>query len=285
MGASEHLLLYTIGYSNSKVMGKRLGQYFLIHEPTAERIVSALEIKDGDVVIEIGPGTGALTEKILAQGKNIKYIGIEKDPELARKLEQKIEDQRLKIEIIHGDVRDELPALIARNAPHITGYKLIGNIPYYLTGRLFRIVGELKHKPSLSVFTVQYEVAERLTAEPPKMNLLAASVQFWADTEKIVKIPRRRFRPIPGVESAIVRLRTKNEISTDPGAYYRTIRALFKQPRKTILNNLSASWDLPRDKITADLVRLGINPKDRPQNLNIQTIALLASLSKGEKAV
>jgi len=253
---------------------KHLGQHFLINKSVIKRVVNALELQSGDTVVEIGPGHGELTAGLLNQPIR-QLIAIEKDPELAENL------KTLKgIDIIKGDVLKELPKLSKK----IGSYKLIGNIPYYLTGFLLRIISELENKPSLTVFTIQKEVAERLTAQPPKMNLLAASVQYWAKPKLLFIIPAKDFEPEPKVDAAVIKLIPKKPFDSAQGIvaepvealqYYKFIKILFKQPRKTVLNNLADGLKITKE----ELKNRGINEKIRPQNLDIETIEKLAKLS------
>ena len=291
-------------------MRQKLGQHFLEDDSVTEKIISTLSL-GGETIIEIGSGRGALTIPLASalKEKNGKLIAIEKDPELAQEARKwNLEN----LEIIEGDVLEILPSLSSKLKT--ISYELVGNIPYYLTGFLLRTVGELAHKPMLTVFTVQKEVAERIVAMPPKMNKLAASVQFWSDPKIISIVSRKSFNPPPEVDSAIIMLKTKKSPSSshvipanagihmaygaldpmvkpeDDGKktrnnlgqkkYYKTVHALFAQPRKTILNNLCSTSKLKRQdaalEISSALAKLGINPKDRPQNLSIDNIVSIA---------
>jgi 16S rRNA (adenine1518-N6/adenine1519-N6)-dimethyltransferase len=261
-------------------MPSKLGQNFLINKKALNTIAEALELKDGEIIIEIGPGHGELTE-ILASGANIKIVAIEKDCTLARELRNKIYDLGINnVEVIEGDALKVLPPLIKNWKLKIknSNYKITGNIPYYITGYLLRILSELKNKPSLSVLTIQKEVAERLAGRPPKMNLLAAAVQFWSEPEIVAYLPKEDFRPQPKVESAIIKIKTVQPERKNPQEpaeqekYYRLIKIIFKQPRKTILNNLLAGLNEPKEKILEALAGEKISPADRPQNLNVEKI-------------
>ena len=269
-------------------MSKCLGQYFLINERKLQKIVEVLDLKPGDSVIEIGPGHGELTENLKSQISNLKIIAIEKDEEFVRYLQKKFARDK-NIEIVKGDALKILPSVIHNSLFKIQNYKIVGNIPFYITGRLLRTLSELENKPSLIVLTVQKEVAERICAEPPQMNLLAASVQFWAKPEIVDYIPKTDFWPQPKVDSAIIKLKSitvsmrPHEKCYEIGAeeYYKLIKILFKQPRKTILNNLSGNRKQEletrdREKIIEKLRKLKINPGDRPQNLSIEQIKKLA---------
>ena len=175
----------------------KLGQHFLKNKTKLRKIVEALELKDGDVVIEIGPGHGELTDELRSANHKLKIIAIEKDEELAESLKEKFKNNK-NIKIIEGDALKLLPQLTDDQRLTIydkrlttDNYKIAGNIPYYITGYLFRILGELENKPSLIVLLIQKEVAERVCARPPKMSLLAASVQFWAEPKIISNVSKK----------------------------------------------------------------------------------------------
>lgn len=258
-------------------MRQRLGQHFLRNKEVLAKEVAALDLKKNETVIEIGPGRGALTEEILKfRDKIKKLIAIEKDKKLAEKISEweKSRHGENLIEIITGDVLKVLPELEARLKNQ--NYKIIGNIPYYLTGFLFRIVGELENKPILGVFIIQKEVAERVAAKAPKMNKLAASVQFWAEVEVLALVPKNDFSPPPEVESALIKLKTwnlKHEAEKEK-KYYKAVNVLFQQPRKTILNNILSDKNLKRDKnaVEKELLEMEIKPGARPQDLGVEEI-------------
>lgn len=259
-------------------MSKRLGQHFLGNKEKIKEIVDSLELKEGDLVIEIGAGHGELTRELVSV-PGVTIVAIEKDSELVSSIEYLVSSNE-NLEIIQGDVLKALPVLHAKHQIPNTKYKVVGNIPYYITGKLLRILGELKPKPELIVLTVQKEVAERIVAEPPKMNLLAASVQFWANPEIIGFVPKKDFKPEPEVDSAIIKLATRVQplANSDTKNYYKLVRALFKQPRKTILNNLQAGVKLNKDEITRKLRESGVNPADRPQNVDVADIQKLTRI-------
>jgi 16S rRNA (adenine1518-N6/adenine1519-N6)-dimethyltransferase len=265
-----------------------LGQHFLKNKSAIKQIVAALEIAEGDTIVEIGPGHGELTEIIdhgaWSMKHEIKIFAIEKDKRLADALREKFRINK-NIEIVDGDALKILPHLCS--VLHDSCFKIVGNIPYYITGHLLRVVGDLKKKPALCVFTVQKEVAERLAARPPRMNRLAASVQFWADTSMIAIVSRKDFFPQPEVDSAIIKLKIKNQKSKiEDAGYYAAVRMLFAQPRKTVLNNLEAGVKTEnknrkygREKAEEILIKIGVLPESRPQNLTIEDIVKITSLT------
>jgi len=272
---------------------QKLGQHFLKNTAVLEKIVGALALTDNDRVIEIGPGHGELTTPLVraAQGKHCEIFCIEKDHALIGELEQFATRENVvatnstdnemntgsHVTIVEGDALKLLPNMVAT--------KIVGNIPYYITGKLLRIVSELEHKPKRTVLLIQKEVAERICAAPPDMNRLAASVQFWADAEIVAHVPRKDFSPVPDVDSAIIMLTTK-PISGKPAGdidsalYYRAVRAIFAQPRKTLLNNLSmaAGETIKKNDISAQIEKIGANSDARPQDLGVDQIASIASL-------
>ncbi len=253
-------------------MGQRLGQHFLTDKITLKKIAELLNIEKGDTIVEIGPGHGELTFEI--KDNSIKIIAIEKDKKLAENLELRVKDLGLEnIEIIHGDALKEI-----KNQKIIGNLKIVGNIPYYITGYLLRTMGELEKKPSLIVLTIQKEVALRICAKPGEMNLLAASIQFWAEPTLEMIIKRGLFSPPPKVDSAVIKLSVLPTKSKEESKkYYELIKKVFAQPRKTILNNLSHGFDMTKDEVSEKLERAGIKPGYRPQNLTINKINILAA--------
>jgi 16S rRNA (adenine1518-N6/adenine1519-N6)-dimethyltransferase len=250
---------------------KKLGQHFLRNAEVLQTIVDALAIAEGDRVIEIGPGHGELTTPLLraASGKHCEIVCIEKDHALIEGLEALAPE----IKIVEGDVLKLLPELMTAES------KIIGNIPYYITGKLLRVISELEHQPKRAVLLVQKEVAERICAAPPAMNRLAASVQFWADAEIIARVPRKDFSPVPDVDSAVIILKNKTaRPSVDPALYYRAVRAIFAQPRKTLLNNLSARAKngVAKEDIVKIMRGIGVDSAARPQDLDIKAVASIA---------
>jgi 16S rRNA (adenine1518-N6/adenine1519-N6)-dimethyltransferase len=263
---------------------KLLGQHFL-NDPSgaiAKKMIAALAPARGEKILEIGPGSGALTRPLAEACKKsgAHLTAIEKDAELAKKLLKEFGgDGKGGAEIVSGDVREFLES--ARNGGKRWD-KIIGNIPYYLTGHLLREVGEMEQKPERCVLMIQREVAERAMAEPPRMNRLAASVQFWAEPKIIAMVGKEEFTPPPQVDSAIVILKTRaDDMRADDEksslAYYAAMRAVFAQPRKTVLNNVAATMKkMEKGDVAEKLRAVNINPEARPQNLKVKDIATIA---------
>lgn len=260
-------------------MPQPLGQHFLKNKAAITQIIDALQIEKGEVVIEIGPGAGALTvplaERCAKAGARL--IAIEKDHELAASLQLLAFSGKEHTEIVYGDVLQELPAIVSRYKLTDKSYKLVGNIPYYITGAILRTISELPHKPLVTVLMVQKEVAVRACAEQGKMNLLAAATQVWAQTQLLFTLPPKDFDPPPAVWSAVMRLTFKNQTVPEQELeqYYAAIKVLFKQPRKTLLNNL-CEGGIPREEATTLLQRLSLDEKTRAQELTVEMIQKIA---------
>jgi 16S rRNA (adenine1518-N6/adenine1519-N6)-dimethyltransferase len=260
---------------------QRLGQHFLLNKNLPRKIVASLEMRPGETVIEIGPGHGELTEPLLAAAArgDAAVVAIEKDHRLASRLVENGTRSPGRLIVVKGDALKELPGAVA--ALGGGNYVIAGNIPYYITGKLLRILSELGHKPRTSALMIQKEVAERICAAPPDMNRLAASVQFWAEPKIIARVPREDFSPPPEVDSAVILLQTKTDTpAVEPPLYYKIVRGIFAQPRKTILNNASAlaGERATKDAIAAAIGRIGVDPEARPQNLGIEQLIALAKL-------
>jgi 16S rRNA (adenine1518-N6/adenine1519-N6)-dimethyltransferase len=284
---------------------QKLGQHFLKNDMVAKKIIAALELRAGDSVIEIGPGHGELTVPLAhacaAAGASL--MAIEKDVRLADGLHKKIAEEKIGVEIECDDALKILPKAIAKikkgdgAAPTLN---LVGNLPYYITGKLLRIISELEPDlaPERCIFMLQREVAERMVAAPPAMNRLAASVQFWADAKIIAHVPRADFSPPPKIDSAVIELITKtasqNPLATirtkppallSPTLYYEAVRVIFAQPRKTLLNNITAA-SIPLKKIPTNTLKreiierfekIEIDPMARPQDLSVEQIISIAN--------
>ena len=255
-------------------MNKRLGQHSLVNNSAINKIISALDLKSGETIIEIGPGKGALTIPLAekCEKTGCKIVAIEKDHSLVTWLLGKLVTWT-NSEIIKGDAL----RLINQVTNQLSNWKLAGNIPYYITGKLLRIIGDLNRKPELTVLTIQKEVAERICAQKGEMNLLAAITQAWAKPEIIGYLKPSDFNPPPKVESAIIKLETKaRELESGKWENYcKMVKIIFKQPRKTLLNNLSFGLKIAKNELIGALRALGFDEKTRPQALSLKDLAVL----------
>lgn len=256
-------------------MGQRLGQHFLKDQSVLRDVAKALEIKPGDFVIEIGPGHGELTGYLLASGAHV--VAIEKDFRLAPQLKEHFLPPTFRkgsLEVIEGDALEEIERLLFLQDLNKKDYKCAGNIPYYITGHLLRIIGNLPHRPKRTVFTIQKEVAQRVCSQKGNMNLIAACVQAWAKPLLVRSIRPGSFSPPPKVDSAILLLFAEDVLEFE-GVSFRQYcdiaRIIFKQPRKTIMNNLLAGG-LERSLVLRAFDEKGIKHNARPATLGVDDI-------------
>jgi len=218
---------------------KSMGQNFLKSEGALRMMCEAGNVNDKDVVLEIGPGKGALTSKLL--GKARKVIAVEKDRDLIRILEEKfIEDiKKNKLELIEGDILEFNPTIYNLKS---SGYKIIANIPYNITGAIIKkfLAGEVK--PDVMVLLVQKEVAERIVARDGKESILSLSVKVYGTPKYMMKVGKRFFSPEPKVDSAIIAINdiSKNNFSKKAleNRYFEVIKAGFAHKRKVLRKNL-----------------------------------------------
>lgn len=263
-----------------------LGQHFLNNASAIQKIVDAVGVSAGDTIIEVGPGEGAITAPLatLCAERGATLYAIEKDTKLVIDIQKKI--PLLAGHVEHGDALAILPHLVSRYNLQPTSYKLVGNIPYYITGNLLRIIGELKHKPSKIVLMIQKEVAERVSAEPGEMNLLAAATQYWGAPKILFTLKPKDFTPPPEVSSAVISIAPRLP-ATDhsPSSYYRFIKAAFKQPRKTLHNNLTEAFpDISREALAAIIEQNGLKTGVRAQELSVEKLEVLAQAFDAPKS-
>ncbi len=260
---------------------KKLGQVFLKDNNVVQKIIQAADIKSKDQILEIGPGKGVLTKVLLKT--DAKIIAVEKDIKLVKFLEDLFQNKS-NLQIINADIRNLLKTnqFYTQYSILNTQYKVIGNIPYYLTSRLLRLLLEKSIKPKLIVLMIQKEVAERIMAQPPKMNLLSTSVQFYAKSEIICHVSKTVFYPKPKVDSAVVRITpmdTKENMNrTQTKNFFSIVKAGFKQPRKLLINNLSKNLNLEKDFVQKIFLKLNLPSNTRAQNLSIKEWISLSSL-------
>ena len=212
---------------------KSLGQNFLFDENVLWRIVDAADIDPDDQVLEIGPGLGALT-KLLAQTA-VSVTAVELDNRLLPILEEELASYH-NITLIHGDILKQDPAALFTSP-----YKVVANVPYYITGAILRHLLSAQNKPTMIVLTVQKEVAERITAVPPKMSLLAVSTQFYGRVDYTTTLKAGAFWPRPDIDSAVICLDLSQNPIPDPEfeeQFFRIAKIGFSQKRKQLRKNL-----------------------------------------------
>jgi 16S rRNA (adenine1518-N6/adenine1519-N6)-dimethyltransferase len=243
---------------------KRLGQNFLVDKGVISEIMEAAAVKNSDTVLEVGPGTGNLTRELAKMAK--KVIAVEKDEEMHEILSKLKESERIEnVEIIREDIRN-----IGNWLLKIGDYKVVANIPFYLTAYLIRNFLEAENQPKEMLLVIQKEVAQRICVNPPDMNLLSVSVQFYAKPKIISYIPKKSFWPAPKVDGAIIKISDIKKPKADAELFFRIVKAGFCQPRKQILNNLANGLKLDRDPAKQWLAENGIKPEQRAETLNVE---------------
>lgn len=256
---------------------KSLGQNFMIEPAALAKLADAADLSPANAVLEIGAGTGALTDYLAARARRV--VAVEIDGRFIPHLEAHFANQP-RVEIVQADILDiDLPSLLGADAAR---YTAVGNLPYYVTTAILRHLLESDTPPRLLVVTVQREVAERITAAPPDMSLLAVSVQIYGQPRLIARLAAGNFYPPPAVESAILRIEPHAHplIAPDRRAvFFRVVRAGFSQPRKQIQNSLSAGLHLDKTDVVHWLAACAIDPRRRAETLTVQEWLALAEYS------
>ncbi len=243
---------------------KRLGQNFLISKKALNDFINACDLKKNDVVLEIGSGLGTITQEIAKKVKTV--IAIEKDKKMCEIMKQTLRDFE-NIEIINQDI---LKLKIQYQIPK--EYKVVGNLPFYITAPVIRKFLESKNQPQEMIFMIQKEVAQRICAKPPNMSILAVSVQFYAKPKIVSYLPKNSFWPQPKVNSAIIKVvSNKYQIAEiNKKLFFQIVKAGFKSPRKQLVNNLSKGLKKDKEKVAVWLLKNNIQPNQRAETLNVQ---------------
>lgn len=239
---------------------KSLGQHWLYDESTLLNICHEADISKDDVVLEVGPGLGTLTNNLVEMAKRV--VAVEFDSGLAAKLD---ENKPGNLEVLNEDI------LSFDTSKLESGYKVVANIPYYLTSHLIRRLLESENKPSVIVLLIQKEVAERIVAKPGGMSLLSVSAQFYADVRLGGVVKASMFTPPPKVDSQVVVLNTKSELlDVEIRKFFRIVKAGFGEKRKKLSNSLAGGLNMDKDTIASILSELGFSDMVRAQELDIQ---------------
>ena len=252
---------------------KRYGQNFLIDRLAIKKIIDAADLNSRDIVLEIGPGLGVLTIELAKSVKQV--IALEKDYKMIEILKETLRDFN-NVEIIQGD------ALKTKKDFPSFPYKILGNLPFYLTAPIIRQFLEKENPPKEMTLIVQKEVGQRICAEPPQMSILAVSVQLYAEPKIISYISKKSFWPSPKVDSAIIKISNIGlNKGTDRDLFFKIVKAGFSQPRKQLINNLSKGLAMDREKTERWLLNNKIEPSQRAETLKIEDwLNLLRDFSK-----
>jgi 16S rRNA (adenine1518-N6/adenine1519-N6)-dimethyltransferase len=241
---------------------KSLGQHWLRDRDVLAHIADCADVGENDTVLEIGPGLGTLTSELLRRSE--KVVAVEFDEELARKLPGQFPGKNL--EVIQSDILAfDLSGLPA-------GYKVVANVPYYITSKIVQLLMTADNKPSVAVLLVQKEVAERLAARPGDMSILAVSAQLFADVTLGDVVPAALFTPPPKVDSQVVILHTREQpFLTDAAekGFFRVVKAGFSAKRKKIRSSLAGGMGASKEQVAEWLERAGVNPDARAESLSL----------------
>ncbi len=252
---------------------KSLGQHWLKDRTTLAQIADYADLNKNDTVLEIGPGQGTLTSELLRRAG--KVVAVEFDPELARKLPGQFPGKNL--EVINQDIL----ALDLAKLP--AGYKVVANIPYYITSKVIQKLLTAVNKPTRTVLLVQKEVAERLAALPGKMSLLAVSAQAFARVELGIVVPAALFTPPPKVNSRVVILTTYTNSMFDglsEADFFRIVKAGFSAKRKKLRTSLAGGLNIDRQTAEDLLIKAKIDPNVRAEALDLADWQRLAVIAK-----
>lgn len=241
---------------------KSLGQHWLSDHDALQAMCDAAEVGLEDSVLEIGPGPGTLTKLLTDAAAEV--VAVEFDERLAKALPARVPASNLRVvqqDILRFDLTSMPP-----------GYKVVANIPYYLTSNLVRVLSESANPPERAVILVQKEVAERVCAAPGAMSLLSVTAQYYWHTTLARVVPAELFSPPPKVDSQILVLTRRPEPlfdDVDPRKFFRLVKAGFGERRKTLRNSLSGGLHMSKDEIEHLLAQAGIDPGLRAQNLTL----------------
>lgn len=239
---------------------KGLGQHFLVDSESVEKIVEAAEIEKDDTVLEIGPGLGVMTDRLGETGANI--VAVETDSKLVELLRRRVP----------ANVTVEEADIMQFNLTSLpVGYKVVANVPYYITSPIIRLLMESSNPSSVAVLLIQKEVAERIAAKPGQMSILALSVQYYANVELVVDVPRDKFMPAPNVDSTVIKIVRKDKpaFEADTQKLFRLIKAGFGEKRKQLRNSLAGGLQITSEQAIEAIAEAGLTETARAQELSL----------------
>ncbi len=256
---------------------KGLGQHYLIDGGVLKLILSAAELAPDDIVIEVGPGLGVLTRELVKKAGWV--VAIELDDKLAALLKETLADFN-NFTIVNEDVLkvdpaallEELKEKLPSSMTNPLSYKVVANLPYYITSPVLRHFLEARVKPKAMVVMVQKEVAKAIVAEPGDMSILSVSVQLYGKPRIMGNVPGRSFYPAPKVDSVILRidLYSKPAVDAETESFFKLVRAGFAAARKQIANSLAQGLGLPKADVLAMLEKASIDSQRRAETLTLE---------------
>lgn len=254
---------------------KSKGQNFLFDENVVEKIVDSASLTKKDIVLEIGPGLGVLTDYLVERASQV--VAVELDKKLVGFLHKKYESIN-NLKIVEGDVlKLDLDTL---DLP--TPYKIVANLPYNITSNFIRTFLEAKNPPTEMIIMIQKEVAQRIIAQVGDMSLLSLAVQFYAEPQILFTVGRGSFWPAPKVDSAVISLKLKKQPAfNDPKLFFKLAKIGFSAKRKQLHNNLANGFHLTSDEVKSLIKNVGLDERIRAQDLEIgDWIKLIKLLNK-----
>jgi len=259
---------------------KGLAQHFLTDRCVLEKIVEAAELKPDDLILEVGPGPGVLTRELVKGAGWV--IAVELDDKLAGILKENAAPA-VNMTVVNRDILQVDPGELIKDLSSTfnvrclkfktPNYKVVANLPYYITSAVLRHFLEASMKPEVMVIMVQEEIAQAITAPAGKMSLLSVSVQFYGKPVVVTHVPKDSFYPAPKVDSAVLRidLYPKPVVDVDdPDAFFRLVKAGFKGHRKQLINSLSRGLNLEKEAVLSLLEKAGIDFTRRAQTLTME---------------
>ncbi|HVU69921.1 MAG TPA: 16S rRNA (adenine(1518)-N(6)/adenine(1519)-N(6))-dimethyltransferase RsmA [Ktedonobacteraceae bacterium] len=253
-------------YSHGMRPNKAFGQNFLVERNVLQQIVEAAELEQDDEVLEVGAGTGVLTRELARTARRVVAVELEQD---MLTLLEKTTRGYPNVEIIARNLLYLEPEEIFARQP----YKLVANLPYYITAPTFRHFLESANPPRLLVVMVQYEVAQRIVAEPGDLSMMGVSVQFYGRPRILARVPARAFYPAPKVDSAILRVDVYEQAPLtrqERDSFFRVVQAGFSERRKQVHNSLAHGLHRKDEVIRAWLAAAGIEANRRAETLSIE---------------
>lgn len=257
---------------------KSLGQNFLQDETVIDRIIEEAQLSSDDCVVEIGPGKGALTDALSKHAGKVIAFELDRDliPSLLKKFPLSSNVTVLEKDILQADI---VEVLRQYGVSGETSYKVIANIPYYITAPIIQHLLELSQSPKEIILMVQKEVAERITAKTGSMSILSVAVQYYADAKILFAVPKEAFDPIPQVDSAVISLKPKRSFDKEQDKQlFRVVKAGFSVRRKTLANNLSAVFHVSKEEVVQKLENVGLKANVRAQELSVDTWERLSAM-------
>jgi 16S rRNA (adenine1518-N6/adenine1519-N6)-dimethyltransferase len=239
---------------------KDLGQHFLIDKKALDTIVETAEITNKDRVVEVGPGMGIMTRELCARAKEV--VAVEIDPTMVPLIKTSC--------IKYSNLWIKNEDILKFDTKSLGDYKVVSNLPYYITSAVIRLFLESENKPDEMVLLIQKEVADRIAAKPNRMSKLSVAVQFYGNPKVVATVPRTSFFPAPKVDSAIIKIKVYKKPlfpDVDRKVFFRIVKAGFSEKRKQLINTISGGLQIEKEQAEALLKAAGINPQARAETL------------------